>query len=115
MTNGIFPKVDGSSWEQERANALSRCLKGWTNYPSAIEESEDLLRLIKEVDSQGFCSFYNSLDEVQSDLGVKPVLNGLGVIVKVKESGRKARIIWDLRESQTNSLCRQGERVILPR
>ena len=114
-TNGIFPKVDGSSWEQERANALSRCLEGWTNYPSAIEESEDLLRLIKEADSQGFCSFYNSLDEVQSDLGIKPVLNRLGVIVKVKESGRKARIIWDLRESQINSLCRQGERVILPR
>lgn len=37
------------------------------------------------------------------------------MIVKVKESGRKARIIWDLRESRINSLCRQGERVILPR
>ena len=114
-SNGIFPKVDDGSWEQEQAKALSRCLEGWSNYQSAIDESEDLNRLIQEAKVQGFCSFYNSLREVESELGVKPVLNKLGVIVKIKESGRKARIIWDLRESRINSLCRQGERVILPR
>ena len=43
-----------------------------------------------------------------------PVLNTLG-IVKEKESGRKARIIWDLREFGINELCSQGERIILPR
>ena len=81
-----------------------------------MEEKEDLNRLIQEAKEQGFCTFYDTLQQVESELGVKPVLNKLGVIVKIKESGvRKARIIWDLRESKINSLCRQGERVILPR
>ena len=35
--------------------------------------------------------------------------------MKEKESGRKCRIIWDLRESGVNKLCHQGERVILPK
>lgn len=73
-SNGIFPRVDGSSWEQERATALSRCLEGWENYPSAIEESDDLLRLIQEAREQGFCSFYRFLDEVETELGIRPVL-----------------------------------------
>lgn len=113
---GVFPVVDGQPWEQESADLLHRCLEGWSNYSSAVEEKEDLNRLIQEAKEQGFCTFYDTLQQVESELGVKPVLNKLGVIVKIKESGvRKARIIWDLRESKINSLCRQGERVILPR
>ena len=113
---GVFPVVDGQPWEQESADLLHRCLEGWSNYSSAVEEKEDLNRLIQEAKEQGFCTFYVTLQQVESELGVKPVLNKLGVIVKIKESGvRKARIIWDLRESKINSLCRQGERVILPR
>ena len=64
-----------------------------------MEKKEDLNRLIQEAKEQGFCTFYDTLQQVESELGVKPVLNKLGVIVKIKDSGvRKGRIIWDLRE-----------------
>ena len=51
----------------------------------------DLNKLIQEANDQGLCTFYDTLQQVEKDLSVRPVLNKLGVIVKVKESGvRKA-------------------------
>ena len=62
-----------------------------------------------------FCTIYDTMVEAEAELGKSPVLSKLGVVVKEKESGRKARIIWDLRESGINELCSQSERIILPR
>ena len=67
------------------------------NYPSAEDEREELGRLVDDARRKGFCTFYSTVEEAEKDIGAKPALNKLGVIVKVKETGKKARIIWDLR------------------
>jgi len=111
----IFPPVQGQAWREESAKALIRDIQGWSNYQSAVEEQEALQGLIQEAVDAGFCTIYNSVKQAEVELGRTPLLNKLGVIVKEKESGRKCRIIWDLKESRINSLCHQGERVILPK
>ena len=86
---------------------------GWSNYPSAEEEHEELLKLVADAHQKGFCTFYNSVEEAERDIGAKPIFNKLGVIVKIKETGKKARIISHLRESKVNTLCNPAERIIL--
>ena len=64
---------------------------------------------------RGFCHTVPTESEAEKELGRKPILNRLGVIVKVKDGKKKSRVIWDLKESQANMACSQGERIILPR
>ena len=116
---GIFPVVKEVEWEAEAADQLLRSFENWDNHPSAVEWEEDLHKLIDEAASKGFCSFYPNMAAAEREIGIKPVLNKLGLLVKEKQTPegviRKARIIWDMRESGTNKLCSQGERVLLPR
>ena len=114
-SNGIFPVVEAVEWETEAAKNLRRNFEGWTNHPSAEEWKTDLNQLILEAHGKGFCTLYDSMEEATAEVGRTPVLNKLGVIVKQKGETRKARIIWDLRESGVNNLCSQGERVLLPK
>ena len=114
-SNGIFPVVEAVEWEAEAAQNLIRDLAGWSNRPSADEEAEDMWKLIEEAQDKGFCTIYDSMEQAKADLGTTPILSKLGVIVKFKEGVKKARIIWDLRESKANELCNQGERILLPR
>ena len=112
-STGIYPTISDNSAEKE--SILSRSLEGWLNYPSAVEEHDELCKLVADAHQKGFCTFYSSVEEAEKEIGAKPVLNKLGVIVKVKETGKKARIIWDLRESGVNKICNPSERIILPR
>ena len=62
----------------------------------------------------------SSYKAASKQLGDEPVLNKLGVLVKNKRDAqgrevKKARVIWDLKESSVNKACNQGERIILPR
>ena len=97
--NGIFPPVQGRAWREESAKALIRDIQGWSNYQSAVEEQEALRELIQEAVDAGFCTIYSSVEQAEAEMGRTPLLNKLGVIVKEKDSGRKCRIIWDLKES----------------
>eukprot|EP00434_Breviolum_minutum_P038994 symbB.v1.2.034605.t1/scaffold4499.1/size38882/7 len=110
---GLNP-VDGPT-EAE----LIRPLDGWTNWPSAEEESADLHRLIRDAESKGFCRVISDEKTAKQILGEDPILNKLGVVVKFSGSGdevkKKSRIIWDMRESKVNSRCDPAERIILPR
>ena len=116
---GIFPPVDTDHWDTDTAESLRRPFEGWTNHPSASEWHDDLLQLVDEAHSKGFCSFFQTMKDAEEDIGMTPVLNKLGVLVKEKPSPngmvRKARLIWDMKESKINSLCNQGERILLPR
>ena len=112
---GVFPRVTGPHWEEEAASQLARQYEGWKNHPSADEWHEDLAILVAEAQANGFISLFDTMEEAAMYLGRWPVLNKLGLIVKVKGDKRKARLIWDLRESGVNGLCSQGERIILPR
>eukprot|EP00435_Cladocopium_sp_Y103_P051935 s1011_g16.t1 len=120
VTNtGVFPPVPRNAEELEASQISAKTLDGWKNYTSATEENVELQRLIQEYEEKGFCHTVSSIEEAEAELGRKPVLNRLGVLVKEKIEGdrvtKKTRIIWDLRRSGANSCCHQGERVLLPR
>ena len=107
--------MEGPAWSEEQLRTLERALEGWTNYQSAVDEEEDLKALILDYRTRGFCHVVQDVEEAERELGRKPVLNRLGVVVKWKGEKKKSRIIWDLRESRANEACSQGERIILPR
>lgn len=112
---GVFPTVDGPEWSEEQALSTFRTI-GWQNYQSAEAEKEDLCKLIEDYTARGFCHMVKTMEEAEEELGRKPHLNKLGVVVKFNEQGvKKSRIIWDLKESGANAQCNQGERIILPR
>ena len=118
--NGVFPKVTGLSPIDAPTDAeLARPLDGWTNWPSANEEKDDLHRLVREAEAKGFCRVVTHVREAKETLGQDPILNKLGVVVKYSGSGsevkKKSRIIWDMRESGVNDKCDPAERIVLPR
>ncbi|CAE7312378.1 unnamed protein product [Symbiodinium sp. CCMP2592] len=118
-TTGVFLPVPRDG--QMPASQLDRrALEGWKNYPSAVAEEGTLRNLLDDYVARGFCVLVDTEEEAEALLGGPPVLNRLGVIVKDKVDAqgrpvRKARVIWDLRESRVNMACCQGERILLPR
>eukprot|EP00435_Cladocopium_sp_Y103_P055235 s871_g18.t1 len=86
---GVFPRVDGPAWEEEAADALARQLEGWRNHPSAEEWESDMSQLLEEAHSKGFISVFDNMEEAQEYLGRRPILNKVGVIVKIKGDKRK--------------------------
>ena len=112
--NGIFPAATNDQVEDAAATKYE--LEGWENYKSAVEEKEELDRLVDTYVSKGWCRILPSLEEARQELGEDVVLNKLGVIVKYSEQGtKKARIIWDLRQSGANTRCDHAERIVLPK
>ena len=117
-SHGVFPPA--AEMEKIEADHIQRrSLEGWENYGSAQEEAEDLKALIQDYVDRGFCRVVKP-DQAEKELGPDYVLNELGVVVKTKQDAqgrwvKKFRIIWDLKESQVNKACCQGERVLLPR
>ena len=119
-TTGIFPTVPAARAELETNQIQAKTLAEWRNYSSAETEASELRKLIEEYETRGFCHLADSVGEVQAELGRPPILNRLGLIIKDKindqgEVVRKSRVIWDLRRSGANSMCHQGERILLPR
>ena len=92
-------------------------LWAWGDFTKDSDDDwqEDLITLVTEAQAKGFISLSDTMEETAEYLGRWPVLNKLGFIVKVKGDKRKARLIWDFRESGANGLCSQGERIMLPR
>ena len=113
---GIFPRVEPEDSAGQNLQDLHRSLEGWQNYTSAEQETEEVNALIADYVSRGFCHTAETMEEATAELGQPPVLNKLGLIVKVNDQGvKKCRLIWDLRESRANAQCCQGERILLPR
>ena len=119
-TTGIFPTVSNAACEQEFEQIQAKSLDGWENYESAKMEEEELIKLVKDYVDRGFCHVVPTLEDAGMELGRPPVVNRLAVIVKTKtgedgEETKKSRIVWDLRRSGANAVCRQSERILLPR
>ena len=114
-TVGVFPRTTGTPIDAPEVAEIMRPAEGWENWPSAVEEAEDLERLVKEARAKGFCETVWDAREVSWKLGGPPLLNRLGVVVKMQGDHKKSRIIWDMRESKVNSRCDPAERIILPR
>jgi len=119
QNTGIFPAVEKRAAETEAQQVQAKTLEGWKNYSSAEEENQELQKLVNEYVDKGLCHLVDTLEEAEAELGRKPIINKLGVLVKEKMEHdkviRKSRIIWDIRRSGANMCCHQGERIILPR
>ena len=113
-SNGVFPVCSGTPADAPTEAELARSSEAWTNWPSADEEAEEMRKLVEDATNKGFCHVVSHPVEVGKEVG-NFFLNKLGVVVKWKGDKKKARIIWDLRESKVNDRCDQGERIILPR
>ena len=112
---GVFPVVQGPKWEDEALKSLCRGMDDWKNYSSAEEEAEELDKLMDDYVRRGFCHKAKDVAEVEQELGRKPIVNRLGMVTKIKDGIKKCRVIWDMKESQANLSCGQGERIVLPR
>lgn len=112
---GIFPPTTGTPSDAPTEAELFRDSENWSNWPSADEEEAEVHKLVRDAESKGFCKVFEARSDVRELLGSEPILNKLGVVVKHKEGVKKARIIWDLKESLVNKACDPAERVILPR
>ena len=117
--NGVFPPSTDTPADAPSEAELQKDWEDWENWPSAMEESQELHRLIREAEASGFCRVI--ADPAEADLILKGsrILSKLGVIVKMvgpeASQKKKSRIIWDLRQSRVNLRCNQMERVTLPR
>ena len=114
---GVFPPSSDTPADVPSEVELQKDLEEWENWPSAMEEADELHRLIREAEASGFCRVVTEKSRAEAILGGSKILNKLGVIVKMvgPEAKKKSRIIWDLRQSKVNLRCNQMERVILPR
>eukprot|EP00435_Cladocopium_sp_Y103_P040858 s554_g11.t1 len=88
-TTGVFPRVTGTPADAPTDAELARPFEDWSNWPSADEEHESLVKLVREAEAKGFCQVTQDLEEVQKNLGGSPVLNKLGVIVKLQGADRR--------------------------
>ena len=70
---GVFPKVTGTPSDAPELAEITRPAEGWENWPSAVEEAEDLEKLVKEAQAKGFCSVIWDAREVERSLGGPPV------------------------------------------
>ena len=115
QTNGIFP-LAGEEGPAEHTASVAETLEGWENYKSAVEEKEELDSLVDTYVQRGWCRILPDVDAAKAELGDDIIINKLGVIVKFSEQGKKkARIIWDLRQSGANLRCNHAERIVLPK
>ena len=112
---GVFPISTGTPADEPTEVEIMRDAAEWENWPSALEEKEDLHSLIREAEGKGFCSVVPDARQAEQMAGGKVILNKLGVIVKNRLGKKKSRIIWDLKESGVNRKCDQSERIVLPR
>ena len=116
-TTGVFPQLTGTPVDSPSEAELRRPWDEWENWPSAEEEHEALVKLVREAEEKGFCKITADPEVARQILGADPVLSKLGVIVKHQGENqeKKTRIIWDLRQSGLNNKCNPAERVVLPR
>ena len=102
-------------FDQPTEAELRRPWDEWENWPSAEEEHEALVKLVREAEEKGFCKITAGPEVARQILGADPVLSKLGVIVKHQGENqeKKTRIIWDLRQSGLNNKCNPAERVVM--
>ena len=114
-TTGVFPQLTGTPVDSPSEAELRRPWDEWENWPSAEEEHEALVKLVREAEEKGFCKITADPEVARQILGADPVLSKLGVIVKHQGENqeKKTRIIWDLRESGLNNKCNPAERVVM--
>ena len=54
-TTGVFPILTGTPADTPTEAELRRPWEEWTNWPSAEEEQEALVKLVREAEAKGFC------------------------------------------------------------
>ena len=116
--DGMFPQVAEDSEMDEVS--LDTDFDTFQNY-AGVEEDDEAYAAIESYCNKGFVKKFDSLEEVESELGAKPTLSKLGCIKKQKfnpETGQythKARIILDCKQSGVSRKARRTHKSVLPR
>ena len=119
-TCGIFPPASLAPGESENMvdmemeDASMQLAKGEIeNYTSVKDNMEDARIEIARLESEGYLRVVQKKDV--TDMMGHGTISRLGLIVKEKPTGKKRRIIIDMRRSGGNLKMRLPERLVLPR
>ena len=111
---GIFPACSRPAEVQpENLECNSRQFK---NYPGVEENQITDAELASHLE-KGHLAAFDTYEEMRLyvDAQTPPILNKLGLIVKVRNGITKARMILDTKQSGVKTITGQLQRVILPR
>jgi hypothetical protein len=76
----------------------------WTNYVSAEEDPETVLKLLEDFQGKGYCKKFETEKQLREAVGNDYVLSRLALISKERSDGTwKHRLILDMRRSGVNS------------
>ena len=116
--DGMFPEVVN---EDEDVNeSLETDFDSFQNY-AGIEEDLEAFEALETYYKKGFLQKFNSLQEVEAELGCRPTLSKLGCIkrmnfnVDTNEYTYKARIILDCKRSGVSRMAKRTHKSVLPR
>ena len=108
---GIFP--DCTSPSEQRPEDMYCDEHNFRNY-SGVEEHEVTAAELQGHIDAGHLAEFDSYEELASYVGGKPILNKIGLIIKVRGGVSKARMILDTKESGLKRITTKTQRVTLP-
>ncbi|KAF4733980.1 hypothetical protein FOZ62_016879, partial [Perkinsus olseni] len=117
---GVFP-TEATGLEPDSDCSLSFIdgssdLSGYSNYESVEDNPDAVISLLREEESKGFCTFYESLSDVQKAVDGKPlVLTKVAIVPKAGTVPQKYRLICDARRNNLNRHVVVREHLVLPR
>ena len=117
--DGVFPRVDDDI-ELLDVQSLATDFDSFSNYVG-VEEDSEALETLESYHRKGYLSRYDSLEELEAELGDKPVLSKLACLKKLKynpDTGQyisKSRIILDCRRSGVSLTSVRTHKSVLPR
>ena len=108
---GIFP--DCSSPSEQRPEDMYCDEQNFGNYAGVEEHEITAIELQGHIDAWHPAEF-ESYDELAKHVGGNPILNKIGLIIKVRNVVSKARMM-DAKESGVKKITMKTQRVALPR
>ena len=109
---GIFPECDTNDMSPIDAVATDELM--FTSYHEAEPHDATQAELSAHI-NQGHIFAADSFEALEQWLGDRPVLNNLGLMLKMRDGKVEARMILDTKQSNIKQIIAESQRVILPR
>ena len=116
--DGVCPVVEDES--EVSCMDLHTDFDNFANY-SGVEENEEAYKALESYADKGYLKKFETLEQLESHLGEKPILSKIGCIVKQKTNlitgltTTKTRIILDCKRSMVSRAAGRTRKSILPR
>ena len=117
--SGVFPVTEKVSASIAASKASGVLLEDWSgdaaNYVSFEQEKEEAQKELDRLVEQERALKVQTWEEVTALVGREAKLTKLACLVKTTSTGKKVRLVVDMRRSGINGLMDLKERVVLPR